>query len=189
MTDEQLVSELCAGNKSAVEAMVYRYHAPIYAYLYRMTNSKHQAEDLTQECFLRAIEAIDKKRVPDSLRPWLYRIAANLCKDHWRKSSFRKEKLWGTVPEKPSGESVFSIFEKQADRERVIDAIQELDIEKRNVIILRYYQELKLEEIAGILGIPLSTVKSRLYHTVGELSRLLSGERPGDGRLRGGMRI
>lgn len=177
MTDKELLQELHRGTASAVEMMVFRYHGPIYAYLYRMLNAKPLAEDFTQECFLRAMEAVRKKRLPEALRPWLYRIAANLCKDYWRRSSTRSEMLQDPAEaDYPADESVAAIFDRQEERERVVKAVQGLHTEKRNVIVLRFYQELKLEEIAGILDIPLSTVKSRLYHSLGELHRLLQEE-------------
>ncbi|MDF2671141.1 MAG: polymerase sigma factor [Paenibacillus sp.] len=179
MTDEQLVEELKSGSGSAVESLIIRYHAPIFAYLYRMVHSKPLAEDLTQECFVKAMESIRRKRVPDRLRPWIYTIAANLCKDLWRKSSYRQEQLQDELNIENRyklEDMVASIFERQADRERVVRALHQLEPDKRNLIVLRFYQELKLDEIAHILDIPLSTVKSRLYHCLGELHRLLKEE-------------
>jgi RNA polymerase sigma-70 factor (ECF subfamily) len=184
MTDEQLLIELRSKSESAVESLIVRYHAPIFAYLYRMLNSRVLAEDLTQECFVRVIESIRKRRLPDQLKPWIYRIAANLCKDLWRKSSYKNEQLQEQnehLQEQfgqdfKSGDTVTSIFERQADRERVIGALLQLHPEKRNLVVLRFYQELKLDEIARTLDIPLSTVKSRLYQSLAELHRLLNEE-------------
>jgi RNA polymerase sigma factor (sigma-70 family) len=175
LDDHLLAQELRKGSAIAFENMVYRYHGPLYAYLYRMLNAKPLAEDMVQECFLRAMEAIRKGNVPDQLRPWLYRIAANLCKDHWRRTSSRNEVLFDASDrDDPSGsDTVASIFERQAERERVVAAVHRLATEKRNLIVLRFYQELKLEEIARVLELPLSTVKSRLYQSLGELHRYL----------------
>ena len=176
MTDEQLVTEMRGGRQLAVEHMIYRYHAPIFAYLYRMTNSKPLAEDLTQECFLRAIEAIAAGRLPEALRPWLYTIAGNLCRDHWRRSSTRRETLKDDMELGLATDSVVSILERQAEREQVVQALQQLDPDRRELIVLRFYQELKLHEIALILDVPLSTVKSRLYQTLGKLHSALEEE-------------
>lgn len=187
MTDGQLLRELRNGSESAFEAMVYRYHGAIYAYLYRMLGGeKPLAEDLTQECFLRAIQAIRNGMLPDLLRPWLYKIAGNLCRDYWRKGQAGKEVplLETDQPVSWSEESVASIFDRQQERERVVAAVQQLNPEKRNLIVLRFYQELKLEEIGRILEIPLSTVKSRLYQSLGELNRLLQEPIMGPGRNR-----
>lgn len=188
VSDEQLLRELLNGNTAALENIVNRYHVPIYTYLYRLLGSPSQAEDLTQECFIRVIEYVRKGRLPDSFRPWIYKIAANLCRDLWRRPSYRYE--WvndEALGELPSDHSVASIFEKQSDREAVITAIGRLAPEKRNLIVLRFYQELKLEEIAGVLDIPLGTVKSRLYQCLTELERLLAdryGEEAGQsGRM------
>jgi RNA polymerase sigma factor (sigma-70 family) len=93
MTDEELLYQMKKGDSAALETLFYRYHVQIHKYLYRMLGSKTLAEDLTQECFIRVMESVKQKHIPSSFRPWFYKIASNLCKDIWRKASYRNETL------------------------------------------------------------------------------------------------
>jgi RNA polymerase sigma factor (sigma-70 family) len=177
LTDEELLAEMSQGNSAAWEALIYRYHTPIHAYLSRMLASPIWAEDYTQECFLRVMKSVKARRFPESFRPWLYRIASNLCRDHWRKAATRREVLDSDAGmDVAANENVAIIFEKQWVRESVIDALKQLKEEQKDLIVLRFYQELKLEEIALVLDVPLSTVKTRLYQTLRELQRMLGRE-------------
>lgn len=175
MTDEELLEQMSQGSSAALETLFYRYHVQLHAYIYRLVGSKTVAEDLTQECFIRIMEAVKAKQLPTSFRPWAYKIAGNLCKDLWRKASYKRE-----IPNEMhldhalAVETVSSIFEKQLDRELIIQALHQLDEDKRNIIILRFYQELKLGDIAEILDIPLSTVKTRLYQSFKNLTTIIN---------------
>lgn len=176
MTDEELLKELSRGHTSALETLAFRYHAAIRTYLYRLLQSRTLADDMTQESFVRVIASVKQGRLPEKFKPWLYKIATNLCRDHWRKAANRMETGSDEgIQYVLAPDNVAHIYEKQADRELVIKALNELPPERRHLMILRFYQELKLEEIADILDIPLSTVKSRLYYGIKQLNRMLSG--------------
>lgn len=181
MTDEQLVQHIAHGDEASMEALVYRYHKPIYIYLQRMLNDRELAEDLSQECFVRLYRSIKSGRIPTRFRPWIYRIAANLCKDVWKSSAYRKEVL--EEAEKLSlhsdGETVTSILERQWRREAVVRALKRLTVEEREIIVLRFYQDLKLDEVAETLQLPLGSVKSKLYRTFKKLANLLEAEEAG----------
>lgn len=177
MTDEELLKELSRGHASALETLAFRYHAAIRTYLYRLLQSRTLADDMTQECFVRVITSVKQGRLPEKFKPWLYKIATNLCRDHWRKAANRMEQVGDEgLQHVLAPDNVAHIYEKQVDRELVIQALNELPAERRHLMILRFYQELKLEEIADILDIPLSTVKSRLYYGIKQLNRMLSGD-------------
>lgn len=174
MTDEQLLEQMSRGNSAAFETLIYRYHVQLHAYLYRMLGSVTMAEDATQECFLRLMESILKNRIPVAFKPWLYKVASNLCKDIWKKASYQKEWLNNDYATTIAAEeTVPHIFEKQVEREMVIQALQKLDDERRNLIILRFYQELKFDDIAVILDLPLSIVKRKFYQTLKMLHQIL----------------
>jgi len=183
MTDEELLLEMSKGSGTALETLVFRYHAAIQTYLHRMVGSGTTAEDLAQECFVRVMEAVRKKRLPLSFRPWIYKIATNLCRDHWRKASNRVEMAGVAELELfPASENVALIYEKQTEREMVVRALQRLDEERRQLIVLRFYQELKLAEIAEILNVPLGTAKTRLYQAIKQLNQLIESEHPAEER-------
>ncbi len=175
MTDEQLMRQFADGNASALETLTYRYHAAIHKYIHRMMQSRVLAEDLTQECFVRVMLSAREGRFPQSFRPWLYKIATNLCRDHWRRSH-----VWAkAVPDlernaAAASDNVSQIYEKQEERALVVQALNQLSAIRKEVIILRFYQELRLDEISDVLDIPLSTVKSRLYEAIRVLNGLLS---------------
>jgi RNA polymerase sigma factor (sigma-70 family) len=172
LTDEQLLLQLKNVNPAALEALIYRYHAPIYAYLSRLVRSPHLAEDLTQECFARVCMAVRDGRLPTDLRPWVYKIATNLCKDLWRKASYRNEIPTEEqhISSQPDRDTVSSILSRQWEREEVVQALSRLSDDSRQIVVLRYYQDLKLQEISDITEIPLSTVKSKLYQALRKLA-------------------
>ena len=177
MTDEDLMRQFGEGNVSALETLTYRYHATIYTYIHRMMQSRMLAEDLTQECFVRVMISARQGRYPQSFRPWLYKIATNLCRDYWRKSSVREK----TLPDLErnaavASDNVSQIYEKQEERALILQALNQLPAIRKEVIILRFYQDLRLDEISDVLDIPLSTVKSRLYDAIRMLNSLLSSE-------------
>lgn len=178
VSDEELVEQIAAGNAGSMEALVYRYHKPIYVYLQRMLNDSSLAEDLAQECFIRLYQSIQAGRIPTRFRPWIYRIATNLCKDVWKSSAYRREILSETeqLSFHSDDQTVSSILERQWKREAVIRALSRLTEEEREVIILRFYHELKLDEIAEALEQPLGSVKTRLYRTFKKLAELLRSE-------------
>lgn len=183
VTDEQLLAQYKQGNTAVLELFVYRYHSVIYAYLYRLTNKRQLAEDLVQECFIRVFTALQAGRVPVRFRPWIYQIATNLCRDVWKSGAYRYEvaALDTGVNEAGDGgsDTVASFLDKQVEREEVIAALGALPEEERQIVILRFYQELKLDEIAELLELPLSTVKSKLYRAFKRLALLLQkGENP-----------
>lgn len=174
-TDEHLAKRLQDGDKNALATLVTRHHAPLIGYLYRMCGGNRAlAEDMTQEAFLRVIRAIDQYHYPRPFKAWLYTIATNLIRDHYK----RAETRYATVdvdsatlaathgrPERD--------IEQQDDAQQVIDALTVLSETHRAVVVLRYYQELPLNDIADILDIPTGTVKSRLANGLKKLRQAL----------------
>ncbi|MEK4513418.1 RNA polymerase sigma factor [Paenibacillus sp. FSL K6-2524] len=177
VTDEQLLMQYKQGNTAVLELFVYRYHQTIYAYLYRLTSKRQLAEDLAQECFVRVFTALQAGRLPERFRPWIYRIATNLCRDVWKSGAYRYEvtaKDTGVYDAADGGkDTVASFLDKQYEREAVIAALGALPEEERQIVILRFYEELKLEEIAELLELPLGTVKSKLYRAFRRLADIL----------------
>lgn len=176
ISDQTLVERLAAGDQAALETLIYRYHAPLRGYLERMLHDKQKAEDFTQETFMRLIHAVKKQQPPSHVRAWMYQVATNLCRDHWRSAAHRTETLSRHhVPERVSTRpSVLEIFEKQELRKEVLSALAELSEVQRQIVVLRFYQEFKLQEIADTLKMPLGTVKSSLFHALRRLKKQLN---------------
>jgi RNA polymerase sigma factor (sigma-70 family) len=120
---------------------------------------------------------------PVPLSPLDYKIASNLCKDLWKSAFYRRERshedeqLSAFSDKNARGQdTVTSIMEKQWEREAVIRALEQLDEEDRQIVILRFYEDLKLEEIAEMMEMNLNTLKSRLYKSFRLLAEILQRE-------------
>lgn len=179
ITDEKLVELMAKGDQAAFEAFVHRYHGPLLGYLERMLQDSEKAEDFVQEIFLRLIRQLQQKKIPDQIRPWLYRVASNLCKDYWRSSSFRSEYHCGDeVPDqKDTSPTIIEIYERQETRKEVLQSLHQLSELERQIVLLRFYQDLKLQEIAEVMEMPLGTVKSKLFHALKKLKSYLVKEK------------
>lgn len=162
--DEALYHHVLSGDRQALADLAERYYAPLLAFLTRLTGQPQIAEDLVQESFIRMLQY--RGPAPSTFRPWAYRIAHNLANDHFRSSKVRREIASDLIeddpPEEPYDAERMAI---QADnRAQVAALLQRLPAHQREVLVLRFYHDLSLEEIAEITGAPLGTVKSRLFH-------------------------
>lgn len=154
-------------------SVFHEYQQPIYNYLLRMTENQAEAEDLTQETFIRVHRSLPTFRGEASLSTWLYRIATNVSLDYFRRSSTRQAKASFSFeetdldPKWVIDELTSSPEQLAADQSEmsvcVEDFIQHLPPTYRAVLVLHDLQGLKNREIADVLDCPLSTVKIRLH--------------------------
>lgn len=170
-SDEALYRRIRAGNEIALEELIARYHEPLFKFLYRMTDERALTEDLLQETFTRLVT--HRGRAPDRFRAWLYTVAANLARDHFRSARYRHTATDG-LDDLQASSVAEDAFLRSAQREHVAQALQQLSPEQREVVILRFYHDLRLEEIAQISDAPIGTVKSRLFYALKRLKVLLS---------------
>lgn len=176
--EEELALNLQRGDLSALAILVEQHHSPLLGFLYRMTGGDRTlAEDLVQESFLRVIRSIAQYQYPRPFKPWLYAIATNIARDHYKRADSRHtidmpdEQMTPENIELPE-DALLS----QDEEQRVASAITGLPNHQREVVILRYYQELSLAEIADALNIPVGTVKSRLSLGLQRLKTILERE-------------
>jgi RNA polymerase sigma-70 factor, ECF subfamily len=176
-SDEQLVLRVTAGERSALSLLVERHHGPLLGYLYRLTaGDRSLAEDLVQETFIRVLRQ-ESYQPGRPFKPWLYAIATNLARDYFRSPASRKsastedDTLPELLDESPTPEDLIQAVDR---KEIVMTAVRKLGWEYRAVLLLRYYQGLSLQEIAGAMNLPLGTVKSRLFAGTRRLRDLLS---------------
>jgi RNA polymerase sigma-70 factor, ECF subfamily len=172
LTDENLARNIQQGGADALTALIERHHRPLLGYLYRMTADLPLAEDLAQESFIRMMRAIMGYHYPRPFKPWLYAIATNVARDHFKSADSRRTVAF---PE----EEVFTAeeVEMEEDEERqVVETLAQLPPRQREVVLLRYYHEMSPTEIAEVLKIPIGTVKSRLSIGLRQL-RGLMGQR------------
>jgi RNA polymerase sigma-70 factor (ECF subfamily) len=168
-TDEDLMLKVAEGEEAAIEVIVRRHYDGIFSFIYRMTQDHHTAEDLTQETFVKLYKSASLYTYPRPFKPWLYTIARNLCKDHFKSAYQRHNQSWENPEEARSSESSDTLgefIERQEERKIILNALNEMTTAHKEVLILRYYHHLSLEEISQIQGIPIGTVKSRLSYAV-----------------------
>lgn len=176
--------ELCQqGHTEFFGDLVARYQTRIYNMAYRMLHSREEAEDITQETFLKVFRALATFK-GDRFSPWIYKIASNLCLDYLRRR--RPSTVSLDSPVGPDGD----IPREIADETRLLEdtvlagalgfdvqrAIDALPPKYRTVVVLRHIEDLTYEEIADILALPLGTVKTRLFRAR-EILRLRLAEK------------
>lgn len=166
-----IIKECLVGKKEAFAGLVEKYKIMIYNLTYRMTGNSHDAEDLSQETFLRAYRRLEDFNIQEKFSTWLYTIALNLCRDKARRRKFAfisseepvttHEDLYPQIPSKEmSSEEILIAREEEKLMQK---AISSLSPKYREVIILRHQQGLSHEEISKILGLPVQTIKVWLH--------------------------
>jgi RNA polymerase sigma factor (sigma-70 family) len=180
MQDEEYMHQLSFDNDSALDTLVFRYHKPLYGYVYRLLQDEKLAEDIVQDTFMKIYQQGQKGYIPDSFKPWMYKIATNCCKDYWRKASTKREYSTDEIVEGQG--KIHHIIDRQLERQWMIDSLDLLPPDYRMVLYLRFYQELKYTEIALALEIPLNKVKTWITRGLKKLEGiLLEDERKGAG--------
>jgi len=181
---EAEVAQLRRGDPNALGDLLARYQNRLYRYLLRLMREPAAAEDLFQQTWLRVAQNIRQFDARRNFEAWLFRVARNLAIDQLRRA--RHESLDEPLP---SGESFVDILPAPGPgalqglmagerTRRVAQALEKLPVIHREVLTLRFEEEMKLEEIAGVLDAPLSTVKSRLRRALDALRERLLAELP-----------
>jgi RNA polymerase sigma-70 factor (ECF subfamily) len=180
-TDEELVARSIGGDTESFNELILRWERPIYALAYRTIGREEDARDVCQETFLRAFRALPGFRGQAKFSSWLYRIALNLCRD-WIRRERRAQVV--QAPENVDlvemaaalepAESVEDLVARKDMARAVERAMAGLPEEQRTAIILKEYHGLTFQEIADLVGCPLSTVKTRLYQGLTVLRRELA---------------
>ena len=173
-SDEELLLSLRGGATESLGILVSRWEAPLFRFVSRLVDRPDDARDVCQETFLRVLNKAEAFRDGARFSTWMYQIALNLCRDQ-----ARKKRRWGLVMVTPSvredaspREAVAPVstdshpveaMERSERRLAVQRALTSLPSDQREVLLLKEYEGLKFREIADVLGVPESTVKSRMY--------------------------
>jgi RNA polymerase sigma-70 factor (ECF subfamily) len=180
LSDEALVAQHLRGDDQAFAALVARYTAPIFNLAFRLTDDRAEAENVTQETFLRAYSALPRSRTDLAFKPWLFQIAVNLCRDLARKkrpaafADLAQED--DSSPEEAIEDETPLPFEQVEGRElekALTRAVADLPEIYRAVVTLRYTEELSYEEIAAVLKLPVNTVRTHLFRAKAMLRKAL----------------
>jgi len=179
--DSSLVTRCLRGDETAWEDLVRTHTRRVYALCYRFTGSGSEAQDLTQDVFLRVFRTIKTFRSDEgSFGTWLSRVTRNLLIDHYRRT--RQERVTDSIEEQlPTIEESGATAPSRPDQavagreasEILQHTLQKLSPDLREAVILRDLQEMEYREIAEVLQIPEGTVKSRINRGRAELARLL----------------
>ena len=170
MTDEELVLAFLAGNRPAFDELFARYRQPIWAFFRRRLADPAEAEELAQETFLAVLKATRRYEPRASFRSYLFGIAFNLLS-----ASRRKTQRRGDV----SSPDLDGLAGASSDPTAVLwvrQALAALDPKDREIVMLREYDALDYAEIALIVGVPVNTVRSRLFRARLALREKLAGE-------------
>lgn len=186
MQDYELIKRIRQGEKQLFGQLVEKYYDDVFRYCYYQTGNEHTAYDCTQETFYHLMRFLDNYRERNHFKSYLIRIASNVCKDYFRQNSRRTvREVSYSQWEDPAGTS-----EKHAEtppftagteqetllRLSIREGLMHLPESQREVIVLYYYQGYKLREISSLTGVPLSTVKTRLYAGTEKLKQYLQEE-------------
>lgn len=181
MTDQELVRRAREGDLAAFRTIVDQNKLAVFRLAYDLTGNRHDAEDISQEVFVKAYRSLDRFRGEAKLSSWLYRITVNASHDH------RSRKTWSTMrpdgqleesDETPMfhghpGDNPEAAAEGNVIQGHIEAALERLTPRERTIFTLRHYQDLSLREIAGILKISEGTVKSMLFRALKRLQKEL----------------
>jgi RNA polymerase sigma-70 factor, ECF subfamily len=170
VADSELVTTAVAGREEGFEELVRRYQRPISAYVYRMVGDYDAALDLTQEVFIKVYGSLSRYKPEYKFSTWIYKIAHNSAVDHLRRHSTREQSLMkdfegeqreiSIESHRPSPEQESEREERRAEIEAVV---RQLPSAYRELIVLRHSHDMSYDEIAEVTGLPLGTVKNRLF--------------------------
>jgi RNA polymerase sigma-70 factor (ECF subfamily) len=169
------------GDLAGLTGLMGRHQGRLFRYLVRLLGDETVAEDVFQQTWLRATERIRRYDASRPFAPWLLAVARNLALDHLRR--YRPESLdtaeaavppAGALDGPVEGDPLARLARRERG-ERVAAAVADLSTHDREVLALRFSEDLALPELASVLGVPLPTVKARLYRALGRLrGRLLA---------------
>jgi RNA polymerase sigma-70 factor (ECF subfamily) len=170
MSDEELMSQVRNGIGEMLGVLFDRYHVPLFNFYLKLTGDRPVSEDLVQEVFFRILKYRHSYRPDTPFRAWMYQIARNARMDLLRKR--RPETAW----EPEMSPAVASVDTAQQGQEALLlhSALMQISEDKREVLILSRFQDLKYEEIAQLLGCEVGTVKTRVHRALQELRQILN---------------
>ena len=171
LEDSQVVRQILRGKQEAFSLLVERYQKPIFNYIYRFYGNYELAQELTQETFLRCYQFLKSYDPERKFSTWLYTVAKNLCIDELKKQrSAREVRLDDVLPAVEAKDAEGALERNQQmecirteENFKLLEALQELPAAARTVLLLHYFQGLSYQEIGETLGLPVSTVKIRIF--------------------------
>jgi len=184
--DSALVEAVLAGDSDAYRGLVERYQNRIYNVIYGMVHDREDAMELAQDSFIKAYRKLSTFRLDSKFYTWLCRIAVNTAIDHLRKKKLRQTSEFDENIASKTDTGLFEghelgnpekEFARKELRERIIEEVDKLPEDQKQVLVLKEVDGLSYKEIAEIVGIPQGTVMSRLYYARKRLQETLKDQR------------
>ena len=172
---EQLpVQEARTGDPAAWDALFKRYQLPLYVYVFELVHDEQASLDIVQETFIAAVRHIRSLRDDERFGSWLFGIAHQKCIQHWRRSGREELVAEDALAAFPGGDdNPRELLIREEQEAEFMQALKQLPAAQRAVLLLHFVEDFPLEEIAGITGVALGTVKSRLHYAKKALRDLL----------------
>ncbi|MFC2169144.1 RNA polymerase sigma factor [Acidobacteriota bacterium] len=180
--DKELIKKTLGGEKKAFEMIIQKYQTPLFNYIARMVGDRELALDFTQEVFVRTYTSLKSYDPQYKFSTWLYKIASNHIIDFWRKKkitaisidqkSFSDNK--SLTLQIPSDEpSIVKKFEISELKDKIETLLEKIPLALRELFIWRHVNEFSYEEIAEIKGMPVGTIKNRVFQAKEKIRNLL----------------
>ena len=186
MDDLKIIESCLLGNTQVFSSLIDNYKSMVYNLAYRMSNNPHEAEDISQEAFMRAYQSLAHFNPSYKFSTWLYQITLNIIRDKYKKKEIDYVSL-DTPVETDDSEFYHQpadltnnpeqIFSQRENLQAIQQAIYSLPLKYREVIVLRHLQDLSYIEISNILKLPQGTVKIHLYRARERLRKILETSR------------
>ena len=172
-TDAQVVRDVLAGDGDAYRLLVRRYGDALYGHALRMSGSPDEAADLVQRALVKGFKRLRSCREPERVGAWLFRILANLCKDHVRSPRRSDVSMSVVVGVLAGGSDPETDAEGAEVRARVWDALDALTPEQREAFVLKHVEGRSYEEIAAVMDLSVASLKMRVHRAREALRGLL----------------
>jgi RNA polymerase sigma-70 factor (ECF subfamily) len=174
----EIVDRVLGGDREAFSALVDAYKGPVFRLAFRMTGSAQDADDLTQETFLRAFQSLGRFRAGERFFPWLYTVSLNVIRNHLRKAkalqeeSARNEASEAADPRNDPAEAAIG----REQGLRLQGYLLRLPIPVRETLVLRFYEGMSFEDIASVTGDTLSSAKMKVYRGLETLRLMMEAD-------------
>ncbi|MFT7032284.1 MAG: RNA polymerase sigma factor (sigma-70 family) [Cyclobacteriaceae bacterium] len=183
---EKIIRDAQAGDKRAFNKLVSLWYKRIYNFAYKYFNDYDMATEVSQRTFISLYESLSKLEDVGRFKSWLYKIVLNFCRDEDRRTKSRSKLMVVKEDdninelvnvEESSNATPDQLFMQNQVSEMVLNSLEKLTKEQKEVVIMKEYEGLKFREIADIVGVSENTVKSRLYYGFSNLRKILEKER------------
>ena len=171
----EIIGRVLGGDREAFAVLVDAYKGPVFSLAFRMTGSAQDADDLTQESFLRAFQYLGRFRAGERFFPWLYTVSLNVIRNHLRKvKALPEEATEKGMPDAtdPCGDEADAAIGRERGR-RLQGYLLRLPVPVREALVLRFYEGLNFEDIASVTGDKLGSAKMKVYRGLDKIRAMM----------------